>query len=477
MARPAARVQRVAKASQGPSRRGLLTLAELAAEVAAGTIDTVQVVFPDCYGRFMGKRVPGEFFLASVARHGMHACNYLLTVDMEMEVVAGYDYASWQTGYGDFHCVPDLATLRRCSWLDRTALVVCDLQEEPGHEPVAIAPRTMLRGQLERLAGMGMSAMGASELEYYIFRETYDSAKAKGFQGLEPFGWYIEDYHMLQGTKEEVFNAALRRALEASGIPVESSKGEWGPGQHELNIAYSEVLEQADRHAVYKAAAKEIALSLGLAVTFMAKWRSDLAGSSMHLHLSLWDRAGKKPLFPGKEQMGPVAASDTFRWFLGGWMAHAREIAAFYAPYPASYKRYVFQSWAPTNIAWSYDNRTSGFRVVGDGPSLRIECRIPGADANPYLAYAASLAAGLAGVRDRIEPPAIFSGDVYAARDLPKVPATLREATDLLAGSAMLREAFGDAVVDHYVHFFRTEQAKFDAEVTSWERQRYFERA
>jgi glutamine synthetase len=459
------------------AKPGMLTLDDLEAKVRIGEIATIQVVFVDCYGRFMGKRVPGAFFLKSVARHGMHACNYLLTVDMEMDPVPGYQYANWERGYGDFHCVPDLGTLRQCTWLDKTAIVFCDLQDEPGHAPVEVSPRTMLRRQLERLAQLGMSAMGASELEYYIFKETYEGAKAKGFSGLVPFGWYLEDYHMLQGTKEEVFNAELRHHLEASGIPVESSKGEWGPGQHELNIEYTEVLEMADRHSIYKAAAKEIAMKLGLAVTFMAKWRTDLAGSSMHLHLSLWDRAGEKPLFPGSTKIGPVAASDLFRWFLGGWMAHAREIAAFYAPYPASYKRYVFQSWAPTNIAWSYDNRTAGFRIVGQGPSLRIECRIPGADANPYLAYAASLAAGLAGIRDRIEPPPAFEGDSYVARDLPRVPASLREATDLLAGSAMLREALGDGVVEHYVHFFRTEQARFDREVTSWERERYFERA
>ncbi len=459
------------------SRRGTLTLEELRAKVASGEIDTVQVVFPDLYGRFMGKRVPGDFFLKSVARHGMHACNYLLTVDMEMDVVPGYRFASWEQGYGDFHCVPDLGTLRIQSWLDRTAIVFCDLESGSEHVPVAIAPRTILRRQIARLAEAGMTAMGATELEYYIFKESYDSARAKGFQNLEPFGWYIEDYHMLQGTKEEVFNAALRRHLEASGIPVESSKGEWGPGQHELNIEYAEALEMADRHSIYKHAAKEIALQLGLAVTFMAKWRSDLAGSSMHLHLSLWDRTGKKPLFPGKKRLGPLETSDTFRWFLGGWMAHAREIAAFYAPYPASYKRYLSQSWAPTNIAWSYDNRTSGFRVLGSGKSLRIECRIPGADANPYLAFAASIAAGLAGVRGKIEPPPRFEGDVYVARDLPKVPRSLREATDLLEQSAFLRDSLGTEVVDHYVHFFRTEQAKFDAVVTSWERERYFERA
>jgi glutamine synthetase len=456
---------------------GTLSLEELAHRVDRGEIDTVLVVFPDCYGRFMGKRVPGRFFLDSVARHGMHACNYLLTVDMEMDVVPGYRFANWESGYGDFHCVPDLRSLRVLSWLDRSAQVICDLETEPGHAPVAIAPRTVLRRQVGRLAEAGMTAMGASELEYYIFKETYDSAKAKGFSNLEPFGWYIEDYHMLQGTKEEVFNGALRRQLEASGIPVESSKGEWGPGQHELNIAYADVLETCDRHSIYKSAAKEIAMQLGLAVTFMAKWRADLAGSSMHLHLSLWDEGARRPLFPGRRKLGPIQASDTFRHFLGGWMAHAREITAFYAPYPTSYKRFVFQSWAPTNVAWSYDNRTSGFRVVGEGGALRIECRIPGADANPYLAFAASIAAGLEGIRRKIEPPRAFAGDVYVAENLPKVPRSLREATDLLAASSMLRAAFGDEVVEHYVHFFRTEQAKFDQVVTSWERERYFERA
>jgi len=282
---------------------------------------------------------------------------------------------------------------------------------------------------------------------------------------------------MLQGTKEEVYNAHLRRHMENSGIPVESSKGEWGPGQHELNVRYCDVLEMADRHAIYKQGAKEIAMAQSLAVTFMAKWRADLAGSSMHLHLSLWDQAGQKNLFPGQQQLGPIQASDTFRWFLGGWMKHARAITPFYAPYPTSYKRYVYQSWAPTTIAWSYDNRTSGFRVVGSGNSLRIESRIPGADANPYLAYAATIAAGLDGILNQIEPPEIFQGDVYQVAHLPRVPASLSEATDELAGSQMLLEAFGPEVIEHYVHFFRVEQQKFDQVVTSWERERYFERA
>jgi glutamine synthetase len=454
---------------------GLLTLAELTRLVERGEVDTVLVVFPDLYGRFMGKRVPGAFFLDSVAGAGMHACNYLLTVDMEMEVVPGYRFASWEQGYGDFHCVPDLATLRRLSWLDRSAQVICDLEMDG--RLVAVAPRSILQRQVERAAAAGFRAMGASELEYYLFKDSYDAARAKRFDGLEPFGWYIEDYHMLQGTKEEAFNGALRRHLEASGIPVESSKGEWGPGQHELNVRYCDVLEMADRHAIYKQAAKEIALAQGIAVTFMAKWRADLAGSSMHLHLSLWDAKGKKPLFPGRKRLGPLRAGDEFRWFLGGWMQHARALAPFYAPYPTSYKRFVFQSWAPTNIAWTFDNRTSGFRVLGEGPALRIECRIPGADANPYLAFAASLAAGLDGIRRRTEPPPRFAGDVYKAAGLPKVPASLREAVEEMEGSAMLREAFGAEVIEHYAHFFRTEQKKLDQVVTSWERERYFERA
>ena len=469
------RREREAATSGRGEAGGPLSLDELRGRVEQGEIDTLLVVFPDLYGRFLGKRVAAPFFLESVAAEGMHACNYLLTVDMEMEVVAGYRFASWEQGYGDFHCVPDLGTLRRLSWLDRSAQVICDL--EMGNRPVAVAPRSILRRQVERAAAAGYRALGASELEYYLFKDGYEAAKAKRFDGLEPFGWYVEDYHMLQATKEEPFNGALRRHLEASGIPVESSKGEWGPGQHELNIRYTDVLEMADRHSIYKQAAKEIALEQGIAVTFMAKWRSDLAGSSMHLHLSLWDERGRKARFPGKKRLGPLHASDEFRWFLGGWMAHARAVTPFYAPYPTSYKRFVFQSWAPTNIAWSVDNRTSGFRVLGEGNSLRIECRIPGADANPYLAFAASLAAGLDGIERKTEPPAAFDGDVYTATGLSKVPASLPEAVAEMEGSEMLREAFGAEVIEHYAHFFRTEQHKLDATVTSWERERYFERA
>ena len=456
--------------------KGMLSLDELRTKITNGEIETVLTVFPDAYGRLVGKRITGDFFLDHTAENGMHACDYLLTVDMEMDVIEGYQFANWEAGYGDFHCMPDFATLRQITWLDKSALVMCDLELESGHQPVTVAPRTMLKQQIARLAEAGYTAKTASEIEYYLFKETYESAKEKRFEDLQTLGWYIEDYHMLQATREEVINAVVRREMNNSGIPVEFSKGEWGPGQHELNLRYGEVLETADRGTIYKHGFKEIAIANDMAVTFMAKWRTDLAGSSMHIHLSLWDEADQ-PIFPGTQAIGSLKTSDEFRWFLGGWMAHAAEITAFYAPNPNSYKRYVYQSWAPTKIAWSVDNRTAGFRIVGAGsPSLRIECRIPGADANAYLAYAATIAAGLAGIRQKIEPPPMLQGDAYGMADVPSMPANLRDATDALENSAMLKAAFGEEVVAHYVHFFRTEQRKYDEAVTNWERERYFER-
>ncbi len=456
----------------------MLTLEELDAQVRAGVIDTVLVQFTDPYGRFMGKRFDAEFFVADVGRHGTHACDYLLTADMEMEPVPGYAFANWERGYGDVHLIPDLTTLRVAAWLDRTALVLCDVENEKSHAPVAVAPRALLRKQIEAAATMGYCAKAASELEYFLFNQSYKAAAAQNFTGLEPAGWYVEDYHMLQGAREEAFNGAVRRHLKASGIPVENSKGEWGRGQHELNVRYADVLDMADRHAIYKQCLKEVADQQGISVTFMAKFAADAAGSSSHIHLSLWTNEGghEKNAFDGDETVGPITCSPIFRWFLGGWLAHVPELMVFYAPTINSYKRYQAGSWAPTRIAWSADNRTAGFRVVGHGPSLRIESRIPGADCNPYLAYAAALAAGLDGIRNQIEPPAVFEGDVYQAQMLPRVPRSLRDAVDLFAESAFVRATFGDAVVDHYAHFYRTEQAAFDAAVTDWERRRYFER-
>lgn len=452
---------------------GMLSVEDLRRRVARAGIDTVLVAFTDHYGRLVGKRFDARFFLDHAVKHGAEACDYLLTVDMEMNPVAGYGMASWEQGYGDFHLAPDLRTLRVAAWLERTALVLCDVLRRDTHQPVAPAPRNVLRRQVERAAALGFSAMAASELEYYLFQSSYRDAAQKPFESLTPAGWYLEDYQLLQGTRTESFHAPVRRALAASGIPVENSKGEWGKGQHELNIRYADVLEMADRHVLYKQCLKETADRMGLAVTFMAKLDQAQAGSSCHLHLSLW-RGARSAFAAGRK--GGTEGSATFRHFLAGWLAHARELMVCFAPTVNSYKRYQSLSWAPTRIAWSHDNRTAGFRVVGAGDALRIECRIPGADVNSYLAYAAALAAGLDGIEQRLEPPAAFSGDMYAAADLPRVPATLREATDLFERSRFAREAFGDEVVEHYLHFCRTEQAAYDGAVTDWERKRYFER-
>jgi glutamine synthetase len=447
-------------------QRGMLALGELQAMVEKGELETVVGGFTDHYGRLMGKRFDAEMFIEEVATGGGHACDYLLTVDMEMEPVPGYRFANWELGYGDFHLVPDLRTLRVASWLEKTALVICDVKSEETHDLVAVAPRSILRRQAEAAGKLGYSGFAATELEHYLFRTSYRQAAQQGYRELEPAGWYLEDYHILQGTRSESFHAAARRHLKLSDVPVETSKGEWGRGQHELNIRYAEALDMADRHVVFKQCLKEVAEAAGMSVTFMAKLAADSAGSSCHIHFSLW-RDGKN-LFDGR--------SDLFRWFLGGWIAHVPEVMVFYAPTVNSYKRYVDASWAPTRLAWSDDNRTAGFRVVGKGAGQRIECRLPGADCNPYLALAASLASGLDGIARKIEPPECFVGDIYAAKNLPRVPYTLAEATQQFIASPFAKRAFGEDVVEHYGHFYKTEAAAYDRAVTDWERQRYFER-
>jgi glutamine synthetase len=475
--------------------RGRLGLEELVREVEAGRIETVVTALPDLYGRLVGKRITGTFFVDEVARHGMHCCDYLLACDMEMDPTPGYAYTSWAKGYGDLHAVPDLDTLRHAAWLDQSAIVLCDAVGDDG-APVAVAPRSILKRQLERLAERGFTAKTGSELELYLFRDGYDEARAKRYHELRPYGGYIEDYHVLSGTFAEPVLGAIRRLVDASAIPVEFSKGEWGPGQHEINLRYAPALEMADRHVLYKQAAKEIAAQQGCSITFMAKWHEALAGSSLHVHVSLWtpeDRpafapqasaasaqraAGERSSSEGAEPLPGTSleASPSFRWFLGGLLAHARELAWCFAPTPNSYKRYKAGTFAPTRIAWSVDNRTCGFRVVGRGPSLRVECRIPGADANPYLAYAALLAAGLDGIERRTEPGPAFQGDAYQAHELPSVPTSLAEAIGELERSAFARQAFGEPVVEHLLHFARTELAAYETAVTDFERGRYFER-
>ena len=449
-----------------------MTLDELRTDIARGDIDTVVVAFTDHYGRTLGKRFDAEFFLETIDR-GSHACDYLLTVDMEMEPVDGYRYANWERGYGDFHLVADLSTLRRCGWAPGSAIVLCDVRDDATHDLVAVAPRTILREQIENATRAGFVVEAASELEFFLYRNSYRDAHDRGYTGLTSAGWYNEDYHLLQGARVEDYVGAARRALRDSEIPVENSKGEAAIGQHELNIRHADVLSMADRHVVVKQAMKELAERQGLAVTFMAKPDADQSGSSCHIHLSLWSGEGDDASNVFADDDGPT---DLFRWFLGGWMHHTHDLMVCYAPTVNSYKRYRSQSWAPTRIAWSTDNRTAGFRIVGRGPSLRIECRIPGADVNPYLAYAAALASGLDGIANRIEPPVEFAGDAYAADGVPMVATTLTAALARFTNSADARRLLGDTAVDHYGHFLTVERDAYDAAVTDWERRRYFER-
>jgi glutamine synthetase len=456
---------------------GRLDLGTLEREIAEGRIHTVITALPDLYGRLVGKRIHGRFYLDEVVAHGMHVCDYLLACDMEMDPTPGYAFTSWDTGYGDLHVVPDHGTLRRADWLEGTAIVLCDAEDEDGAGPIEVAPRQILKRQLARLADRGLRPWMGSELEFFLLADDYATARRKGWRNLEPSQHYIEDYHVLSGTYAEPVIGAIRRHVDASGIPVEFSKGEWGPGQHEINLRYAPALEMADRHVLYKLAAKEIAAAGGASVTFMAKFHEDLAGSSLHIHVSLTDEAGT-PAFAGDEPLpgAPVTSSPVFRAFLGGLLAHVRELTLLLAPNVNSYKRYRPGTFAPTGIAWSYDNRTAGLRVVGHGPSLRVECRIPGADANPYLAYAALLAAGLAGIEQGLDPGQAFSGDVYQAADLPQVPGSLAEAADAFERSDLARKTFGDAVVEHLLHFARSEARALQGRVSDLERERYFER-
>jgi glutamine synthetase len=450
---------------------GNLTLEQLKADVANGTIDTVNVAFVDMQGRLLGKRFHAAHFLD--AHDETHACNYLLTVDIDMEPVPGYKAASWDKGYGDFVLKPDLATLRRTPWLPGTALVLCDVQDHHGHD-LPHSPRGILKRQIARLDARGWKAFMASELEFYLFDESYGSAGEKNFRQLKTFTNYIEDYGILPTTMEEPFMREIRNQLAAAGIRVENSKGEFGPGQEEINVRYAEALTMADEHAIMKTGIKEIAYLQGKAVTFMSKYAFDLAGSSCHVHQSIWSKEGA-PLFLDKAD--ELGMSPLMKQYLAGLLTHAREITWFLAPYINSYKRFQVGTFAPTKAIWSPDNRTAGFRLVGEHTkAVRAECRMGGADLNPHLAYAAMLAAGLAGIEGGYELEAAFTGDAYSGRGVREIPKTLREAIETMRGSEMLKAAFGEEVIDHYVHTAEWEQFEYDRRITDWELKRGFER-
>ncbi len=453
---------------------GKLTLDDLKKAAKSGEIDTVLAVLVDMQGRLMGKRFQIEFFLDS-AHKETHSCNYLLATDMEMMTVDGYKSTSWEAGYGDYTMKPDLSTLRRVPWLEGTALVLCDVLDHRTHADVPHSPRAILKRQVARLEAIGLKPMMATELEFFLFRESYEEAQENCHSGMTPISAYNEDYHIFQTTKEENVMRALRNGLQGADIPVENSKGEADAGQEEINVRYADALTMADRHVIIKNATKEIAWSKGRSVSFMAKWNDKAAGNSSHIHQSLWSLDGKPMFFDEKVKYG---MSDLMRNYVAGLLHHASEITCFLAPNINSYKRFMAGTFAPTKAIWSMDNRTAGYRVCGDGTkSVRVECRVGGADLNPYLAMSALLAAGIDGIENKRELEPEFVGDAYGGKEAREIPATLRAATTELDGSKMLRAAFGDDVIDHYVHAARFEQLEFDRRVTDWEVARGFERA
>jgi glutamine synthetase len=447
---------------------------ELEALIATGEIDTVLMVFPDLQGRLVGKRTTGRFFVEHVADDGTENCDYLIACDLDNNPVPGYRFASYDQGYGDMLARADWNTVRITPWVDRTAMIMCDLFDVDTGGLVEVAPRTVLRRQVQAAEALGYLPMVASEIEFYLFHDTYDEAHAKGYRDLRPHSPWLEDYHVLQTTKDEYVIGAIRRGLEAAGVPVEFSKGEAGRGQHEINLDYTTAVEMADRNHVYKNAAKEIAHLHGRSVSFMAKYDFADTGSSCHIHSSLWSLDGATALFD--DHHGPHGMSELFRHYLAGLIATAQEFSLLWAPTVNSYKRFQLGSWAPTGIGWGVDNRTLGYRKVGHGASTRVECRIPGSDANSYFAFAGTIAGGLYGIRNRLELPPAYEGNGYEATDIGRIPWNLPDAITLWEGSSIARECFGDEVHHHILTMAKAEWQAFNQTVTDWELRRYWER-
>lgn len=446
------------------------TLKELAKEQS---IDTVIASIVDMQGRLMGKRFHVSHFLES-AWEETHCCDYLLATDIEMATPDGYAATSWKTGYGDYTMRPDMDTLRLAPWAPGTALVLCDVLDHHTHEEVPHSPRAMLKKQLKRLESLGLKALSATELEFFLFKENYEEAREKGYMALTPISPYNEDYHIFQTAKEESVMRAIRNQLFGAGIPVENTKGEAEAGQAELNIRYADALTMADNHSIAKEAVKEIAHTHGRSLSFLAKLHKDTVGSSSHVHQSLVDVQDATVFF---DESADYGMSETMCQYLAGQLKYAKDITYFLAPYVNSYKRFAPGTFAPTRIIWSNDNRTAGFRIVGTNtPGVRIECRIGGSDLNPYLALTGLMAAGIAGIENNLPLESEFTGDAYAATEAPEIPNNLKDAATALSGSTMLRTALGDGVVDHYVRAAHWELEEFDRVVTDYELQRGFER-
>ncbi len=444
-------------------------LVQLESAVRDGAVDTVLVVITDMQGRLQGKRVDARFFLDDVVEHATEGCSYLMAVDVDMRTVDGYAISSWETGYGDFVMRPDLSSLRPVPWHDKTVLCHADLEWEDG-SAVAQSPRRILQRQRARLSERGWTGLAGTELEFIVFEDTYEDAWRRGFRDLTPANSYNVDYSILGTSRIEPLLGRIRRAMRAAAMPVESVKGECNLGQHEIAFRYGELVAKADEHALFKTGAKEIAAQQGCSLTFMAKF-NEREGNSCHVHLSVRD-ADDRPVFAGDRDDG---TSQVLGWWLAGMLATLPDFTLLLAPNVNSYKRFAAGSFAPTAIAWGRDNRTCAFRVVGHGPSLRVECRVPGGDVNPYLALAALVAGGLHGVENRLELEPQLAGNAYTS-DAPRIPGTLKEAMERFASSAVARTALGDDVVDHYANMARVELDAFDAAVTDWERYRCFER-
>ncbi len=441
-----------------------MTVDELKKAVADGMVDTVLLAIADMEGRLQGKRLTATHFLNDTLEHGAEGCNYLLAVDVDMETVGGYAMSSWEAGYGDFEMKPDLDTLCPVPWHPGTVMLMADLQWEDGRDVLA-SPRQILRGQLARLQERGFSANASTELEFMVFRDTYEEAWKKGFRDLEPANLYNIDYSLLGSARVEPLIRRIRNEMAAAGLEVENSKGECNLGQHEINFRYDGALRTADNHAIYKNGAKEIAAQEGQSITFMAKF-NEREGNSCHIHCSLAAEDGSNAF--GADQ-------ELFDRFIAGQIACMRELTLLYAPHVNSYKRFTPSSFAPTAIAWGRDNRTCSLRVVGHGEGLRVENRLPGADVNPYLALSAMIAAGLHGIENELALEPVFEGNAYES-DKPRVPHNIYDARDAFASSEVVRDAFGADVVDHYLNRAQVEIDAFESAVTDWERYRGFER-
>jgi glutamine synthetase len=452
-------------------------LHELQAMVRDGRVDTLIVAITDMQGRLMGKRVQGEAFLNGVIDHGAHFCTYLLGTDMEMNTPEGFALMNWETGYGDWIAEPVWDTMRVLPWLEKTAIVLGDTIDEESHSEIPVSPRTILKQQVAKAADAGFAIKAGSEFEYYVLKESWEESAKLGWGIPQRFGYYNEDYHLLQATKAEPLHRLLRNQMTEARIPIEFSKGEAAPGQHEVNIRYDHVLESADRSVLFKHGAKEIAYLNGWGISFMAKPDHTWTGSSGHLHMSLWDAAGDTVLTHDGEGGGAYGISEVFSQFVAGMMALSRELAIFIAPNINSYKRYASLSWAPVNVVWGRDNRTTGFRLVGHGPGLHVENRFPGGDMNAYLTYAAMVGAGLYGIRHGLSLVDEFKGNGYIATGVPRMPRALYEAIAELEKSEAAVEIFGQDVVDHYLNAARVEQELYDSMVHNWDRERYLERS